>query len=131
MPAKLPAKDWPGFVESTIRKAMNEGEFDNLPGAGKPISGLEEPYHEDWWIRSLLKREELAVPCPSLEIRRDVERTLLGLPNLRTELEVRRAIESLNARIAKVNRLGSAGPQTCVPVLDIAMILAQWRANRS
>jgi len=28
---------WERIAESRIREAMQEGEFDNLPGAGKPI----------------------------------------------------------------------------------------------
>ena len=79
MAKKPPGQSWEGFVEWTIRKAMGEGEFANLPGAGKPIPGLEEPYREDWWLRSMLKREQLSVPCASLDIRRDVEKTLEGL----------------------------------------------------
>src|SRR5580692_5640153 len=103
MAKKPPGQSWEGFVEWTIRKAMGEGEFANLPGAGKPIPGLEEPYREDWWLRSMLKREQLSVPCASLDIRRDVEKTLEGLVELSSEAGVREAIRSLNGRIAKIN----------------------------
>jgi hypothetical protein len=130
MPRKPPGKSWEGFVESTIRKAMGEGEFSNLPGAGQPIPSLEEPYQEDWWLKSLLKREQLAVPCASLDIRRDVEKTLEGLIDLSSEERVREAIDSLNARIAKVNRTATTGPGTCVALLDVDAIVARWRTRK-
>jgi hypothetical protein len=129
MPKKPPNQSWPGFVESTIRKAIGEGEFSNLSGAGKPISGLEEPYHEDWWLKSLLKREQLSVPCASLDIRIDVEKTLQYLPNLSSERAVRETLESLNARIAKVNRNTTTGPGTSVAPLDVEAIISRWRSR--
>jgi hypothetical protein len=129
MPEKPPSMSWESFSEYLVRKSMREGEFDNLPGAGRPIAGLEEPYREDWWLRSVLKRENLAVPCPSLEIRRDVECTLNMVGGLGDEERVRREIESLNARIAKVNRLGSSGPATAVAPLDVDAVVARWRAK--
>jgi hypothetical protein len=130
MPKKPPNQSWQGFVESTIRKAMGEGEFSNLIGAGKPIPGLDEPYQEDWWLKSLLKREQLSVPCASLDIRRDVEETLDGLVSIRNEAAAREVIKSLNARIAKVNRNTTIGPGTSVAVLDIDAIIARWRLRR-
>jgi hypothetical protein len=127
MAKKPPGQSWEGFVEWTIRKAMGEGEFANLPGAGKPIPELEEPYREDWWLRSMLKREQLSVPCASLDIRRDVEKTLEGLVGLSSEVAVREAIRSLNARIAKINSSVIAGPGTCVALLDVESIVVRWR----
>jgi hypothetical protein len=131
MPKKPVGQSWEGFVESTIRKAMGEGEFANLPGAGQPIPGLEEPYDEDWWLKSLLRREQLSVPCASLDIRCDVEKTLEGLVDLSSEARVRETVDELNARIAKVNRTAAQGPGTCVALLDVELILARWRMRKS
>ena len=114
-------------MESTIRKAMGEGEFTNLPGAGQPIPGLEGAYDADWWVKSLLKREQLSVPCASLDIRRDVERTLEGLLGFSSEAAVREEIGLLNGRIAKTNSSVINGPGTCVALLDVELIVARWR----
>ena len=38
MPTDLPPES---PVEKQIREAMERGEFDDLPGAGKPLEGLE------------------------------------------------------------------------------------------
>jgi hypothetical protein len=130
MPKTPSGQSWQGFVELTIRKAMGEGEFSNLSGAGKPIPGLDEPYQEDWWLKSLLKREQLSVPCASLDIRKDVEQTLEALTDLRSESAMREKIEALNARIARVNRSTTVGPGTSVALLDVETIIARWRLPR-
>ena len=110
-----------------IRQAMGEGEFSNLPGTGQPIPSLEEPYREDWWLRSMLKREQLAVPCASLDIRRDVEATLEKISALRSEAGVREEVALLNARIAKVNANVTTGPGTCVALLDADVVVGRWK----
>ena len=48
------------IAEQKILSAIEAGEFDNLPGFGKPAAILDEPYDPYWWIRRKLKREELA-----------------------------------------------------------------------
>jgi DnaJ family protein C protein 28 len=37
---------WESSVEKQIRKAMEEGAFDNLPGKGKPIDLSENPFED-------------------------------------------------------------------------------------
>ncbi len=46
-------------AERRIRQAMERGEFDDLPGAGKPIPGAGEPDDPLWWIRKWVERERL------------------------------------------------------------------------
>lgn len=44
------------FVERMIREAIEKGEFDELPGQGKPIPGAGTPDTEGWWIRRWVGR---------------------------------------------------------------------------
>jgi hypothetical protein len=46
----------PTWIDEIIMKAHENGEFENLPGAGKPIPGAGKPDDELWWFRSWLKR---------------------------------------------------------------------------
>ncbi len=46
-------------AENRIREAMAEGKFDNLPGLGRPIPDLDEPYDPDWWVKRWIVRERL------------------------------------------------------------------------
>jgi hypothetical protein len=43
---KPPGAGFGTWVERQIRAATERGEFDNLPGAGKPIDDLDEPHDE-------------------------------------------------------------------------------------
>lgn len=43
-------------AEQQIREAMEAGEFDNLPGAGKPIPDDNRPYDPGWWSRRYANR---------------------------------------------------------------------------
>ncbi len=62
------------LIDRQIREAQERGEFDNLPGAGKPLPGHGEEYEEDWWIKELIRRENITGVLPaSLRLRREVE----------------------------------------------------------
>jgi len=47
------------LIDQQIRAAEARGEFDDLPGAGKPLTGLDKPYSEDWWLKQLAERENI------------------------------------------------------------------------
>lgn len=48
--------------EGKIQAAIRAGEFDNLPGFGKPSPLCDEPYDPNWWIRRKLQHEGLQLP---------------------------------------------------------------------
>lgn len=46
-------------AEHKILAAIEAGEFDDLPGFGKPSPLIDEPYDPLWWVRAKLKQENL------------------------------------------------------------------------
>jgi hypothetical protein len=124
---KPPGTSWESWIEQQIREAREEGAFDNLPGAGKPIAGLESGYDPLWWVKSLVQRERVSALPPALELRRDVERAREQVSRLRDETAVRRLVETLNARIKKVNATSIEGPPTNLAPLDVEAVVAEWR----
>jgi DnaJ-like protein len=46
------------IAENRIREAIEAGELDDLPGLGKPIPGIDEPYDPLWWVKGWMKRIE-------------------------------------------------------------------------
>lgn len=48
------------IAEQRIAAAQRAGQFDHLPGAGKPIPGIDEPPEEFWWLKKYLQRENLS-----------------------------------------------------------------------
>lgn len=66
-PSAAAAVDRAAFIESAIQVAIRRGDFDDLPGAGKPIEGLGDHHDPDWWIRRKIETENLTGlgPAPS------------------------------------------------------------------
>jgi hypothetical protein len=50
------------IADDKLRAAYAAGEFDNLPGLGKPHEIFDEPYDPFWWIRRKLRREQIPPP---------------------------------------------------------------------
>jgi len=124
---KPPETSWETWIETQIRVAMEDGAFDNLPGAGKPLPNFGQEYDPLWWQKQLVQREQITVVPPALELFRKVEEALATIKKLRDEATVRRRIAALNVEIAKVNATVVEGPPTRLGTLDVDQIVAQWR----
>ncbi len=121
---------WDSLAEERIAAAQAEGQFDNLPGFGKPIPGIDEPHDDLWWVKDKLKREQLSSLPPALAIRLDVEATLRRLASLKEEVAARQEIESLNARIRKASFAVTWGPSVDVQPLDTERVIDDWRVQQ-
>jgi len=120
------------WVERQVREAIERGEFDNLPGAGRPLPGITGRKEENWWVKGLLEREQLPMPLPtSLALRRevaDLPQTLADVPDERT---VRDIIENLNRRIRDTHRRRVDGPPIVVKPVEVEQTVTDWRRSRS
>src|SRR2546423_5186069 len=99
---KPPGTSWETWIEAQIRVAREQGAFDNLPGAGKPLPDLDQEYDLATWVKQLVQREQLSILPPSLELLRKVEKELAAIEILGDEATVRRRVAALNVEIAKV-----------------------------
>jgi hypothetical protein len=107
-------RSWDSLAEQRIQAAQAAGQFENLPGFGKPIPGIDEPHDELWWVKDKLKREQLSSLPPALAIRLDIQNTLTNLKTLTTESDVRRELASLNDRIRQASLAITWGPSVNV-----------------
>jgi hypothetical protein len=125
---KPPGVSFETWVDRQIREAADRGEFDNLPGAGKPLPNWGDA-GENWWLRSYLQREELpaeaVLPVP-IQLRKELDRLPGKARAARSEAEVRELVRALNRRIRDYWRFPS-GPQLLVPLADEEAMAAQWR----
>ena len=128
---KPPGTSWETWIEAQIRVAREQGAFDNLPGAGKPLPNLGQEYDPLWWVKQLVQREQISMLPPSLELLRKVERELAAIEKLHDETTVRHRVAALNAEIAKVNATVVEGPPTRLGTLDVDQIVERWRRTRS
>jgi hypothetical protein len=122
-PAGMRFETW---IERQIREASERGEFDNLPGAGKPIPGIDAD-DELWWVKQKLRRENLSYLPPTLALRKEVEQTLAAVPAVTSESAVREMIGRINAKIAAAIRVPPEGPPLNLMPLDADTIVESWR----
>ncbi|HET7532554.1 MAG TPA: DUF1992 domain-containing protein [Nocardioidaceae bacterium] len=118
------------WVDLQVRRAMERGEFDNLPGAGKPIKGLGSTHDPDWWVKSLIERERITgVLPPALALRKEDAGLDGALDRETTEDGVRRAVADFNRRVVEARRQLTGGPPVVTPTRDEDAEVAAWRAR--
>jgi hypothetical protein len=122
---------WETWIDRQIREGMEQGSFDNLPGTGRPLPGLDRPRDEMWWVRDKLRREQLSYLPPTLAVRKELEDTLAEVGRATRESEVRDLVEAINTRIRRVNATATAGPPSTVVPLDVDDVVTRWRVART
>jgi len=119
------------IVETSIQQAMRRGDFDNLPGAGKPLPGLTGTHDPDWWIRRKIEREQLTgLGPPALLLRTEDAELDAKLDRHASESTVREHLESFNRRVIEARRQLQGGPPVITRTRDIEEEVARWRQRR-
>jgi hypothetical protein len=119
------------YVEISIQQAMRRGDFDNLPGTGKPLTGLGDINDPDWWIRRKIEREQITgLGPPALTLRTENAALDDRLDTAGTEQQVREIIGDFNHRVIEARRQLLGGPPVVTPVRDVDAELGRWRERR-
>jgi DnaJ family protein C protein 28 len=63
-------------IEDQIRKAMEAGQFDDLPGKGKPLNLDDNPYEDPSWRMANQVLRNAGFTLPWIETRQEIEREL-------------------------------------------------------
>ena len=120
------------YVDLQIKQAMERGDFDNLPGTGKPLKNLGTQHDPDWWIRQLVEREKITgVLPPALQLRKDDAELEAALDRHTAESEVRRLLEEFNARVMKARYTPVDGPPLVTMPRDVEAEVDAWRERRT
>lgn len=118
------------WVDKQIREATERGEFDNLPGSGKPLPDRNELYDEDWWLKQWIAREgvkgDTALPT-TLRLRREIEDIQKAAARKATEADVRNLVADLNNRIVQAIRGHVDGPPVPLRKVDADAVVRAWR----
>ncbi len=118
------------LADFQIRKAIARGDFDDLPGSGEPID-LPDQHDPEWWIRSLIEREHVALLPPSIQLRKDDAALDARLDQLADEKAVRREIDDFNARVIRARYELPAGPPLITMPRDPDVTVAEWADRRA
>lgn len=102
------------IAEEKIRSAIESGQWDNLPGKGKPLQWQENPYEPPEWRMAFSLLRQNGFSLPWLEERKEIE---AEVQQFRSELArlkrsdmhlveldwAKNQIERLNGRIFRYN----------------------------
>lgn len=127
---KPPGVSVESWVDRQIREAAERGDFDNLPGWGKPLASLDAPYDEMWWIKDKMHREGFAVLPPALALRKEAEDALEAARTARSERQARAVLTEINEKIRAALRMPPPGPPLGLTEFDVEAELETWRGSR-
>lgn len=120
------------YIETSIQQAIRRGDFDNLPGAGKPIEGLGDEHDPDWWIRRKIRTEQLTgLGPPALMLRTEHAEFAERADAFTREEDVREYVSDFNRRVIEARRQLLGGPPVVTPTRDVEAEIAAWRARRA
>ncbi|WP_410568021.1 DUF1992 domain-containing protein [Amycolatopsis sp. cmx-4-61] len=131
---KPPKVSFRWWVDRQIDEARERGEFDDLPGTGKPLprpTGNDAA--TDWVLREVRKggHDTKALLPPALALKREVQDLPETLAAERTEVRVREVVAELNQRIRQAYLNHHTGPPLTVALVDVEEAVADWRRSRA
>jgi hypothetical protein len=116
------------WVDLQVQKAIERGEFDNLPGTGKPLPPMDDD--PNWWLKKLIEREKISVLPEALQLRKDDAELDALLDRQGSERVVRELLETFNKRVVNARRQLQGGPPVITPTRDVEAEVAAWRERR-
>ncbi|SFW68621.1 DUF1992 domain-containing protein [Amycolatopsis australiensis] len=131
---KPPKVSFRWWVDRQIAEARERGEFDDLPGTGKPLpKPTGNDAATDWVLRQVRAggHDTKALLPPALALKREVQDLPERLARERTERQVREIVEDLNTRIRQAYLNHHTGPPLTVALVDVEEAVADWRRSRA
>jgi Domain of unknown function (DUF1992) len=129
-PSGISFESW---VDKQVREAEERGDFDDLPGTGKPLPCSSGPHDENRWIKQKLASEGLStdalLPTP-IQLRKEIDRLPDTVRGLKSERAVREVVTNLNHEIVDWLRAPS-GPRIPMHPVDADDVVEQWRSDRA
>jgi hypothetical protein len=118
------------IVEERIRRAFENGEFDNLEGTGEPLE-LEDDSSvpEDLRLAFKILKNAECLP-PEVELRKDIERTEDLIAAMPETVEKYRALKKLNFLIMKLNAMRRTSIGNEVPQLYASRAVEQFEKRK-
>jgi len=118
------------WVDLQVQQAIERGDFDDLPGAGKPIE-LDDTHDPNWWVKKLIERENVAIVPVSVALRREDAELDDRLDRLNTEADVRRELKDFNERVIAARYRLPEGPPLITMPREVDDTVAAWAERRA
>ncbi|MGO0603182.1 DUF1992 domain-containing protein [Brevibacterium linens] len=125
-------EDRNAVVESALDRAIKRGDFDDLPGMGKPLSGLHGSSDPDWWIKQKMDSEGINGVAPAaFQLRKENAVLEDTVDAFTEESDVRDYLVGFNARVREAVMDLREGPPVFTPPRDVEKEVAAWRRRRN
>ena len=121
------------WVEQQIRRAHDEGAFEGLSMAGKPLPRRDREKSSYEWALEWARREEADVGAmlpTGLALRREREELPALVARQTSEDAVRALVETHNERVDQYYRRPVEGVWVPVGMADVDAVLEEWRRSR-
>ena len=130
---KPPGMSFETWVDAQIAEGMARGDFDDLPGAGKPlpVRSPDETAYE--WVLEKARKENLdllGMLPPGMRLRRERDLLPATVAELPSEGAVRALAEDYNHRVEQFWRRPQLTPDAVPGLCDVEALVEQWRAGR-
>ena len=119
-------------VESALDKAIQRGDFDDLPGLGKPLTGLHNSTDPDWWVKAKMNQEDMSGVAPAaFQLRKENAVLTQTLDAFSREDDVRDYLAGFNDRVRAAIMDLREGPPVFTPPRNVEKEVVAWRQRQS
>jgi hypothetical protein len=130
---KPPGMSFETWVEQQISRGLERGDFDDLPGAGKPLPYRDPAESVYDWVIEKARQENLDVfgmLPPGLALRKEREDLPRRAEALPSETAVRALVDDFNARVAQQWRRPQERADVVPGLADLDAVVAHWHGTR-
>jgi hypothetical protein len=119
------------LIEARIKKAQEQGAFENLPGSGKPLP-LEDDRHipEDLRMAHKVLKNADCLP-PEVQLRKEIRTTEDLLTGMTDTVQKYRTIKKLNFLILKLNAMRDANAAHEIPQRYFGEVVERLGADKA
>lgn len=118
------------IVEERIRKAIRNGEFEDLPGSGEPLAFQDDSHiPEDLRLAYKILKNAECLP-PEIELRKDIEKAediLAAMPDTAEKYQV---LKKLNFLILKLNAVRRGSIPSEMPQHYVFKVISRIEARK-
>jgi hypothetical protein len=114
------------LIEQQITAAMERGEFDDLPGRGRPLHDLDTQRSQGWFAEQMVRREHSRTRHERTQV--EIGERRIAFWRASSLDELRERVVAANRHIAETNLL--LEPEDRFALFDFSEVIATWRRVR-
>ena len=114
------------LIEQQIAAAVDRGDFDDLPGKGRPLRDLDTQRAQGWFAEQLVRREHSRARFEQAQ--QDVAQRRIAFWRAPDLFGLREQVVAANRFIAETNAL--LEPEDRLASFDVSAVVETWRRAR-